>query len=121
MKLHNFLTSKGLCPLEVRKSPQGVSHMDVQYILATEPSTRNYISCSKNELKLTYSNVEFQKISGEGPRFKRRGGKRRGKWREMKKWEKAGSGAMSFGGERPCISVSHKFDNVIAFLKHIIN
>jgi hypothetical protein len=35
--------------------------------LTTKPLTRNQFSFSENALKLTYSNVEFQNFSGEGP------------------------------------------------------
>jgi hypothetical protein len=31
------------------------------------PLIRNYICCSENALKLTYSNVEFQNFPGEDP------------------------------------------------------
>ena len=37
----------------------------------TNPLIRNYISCSENALKLTYSNVEFQNFPGEDPRTPR--------------------------------------------------
>jgi hypothetical protein len=40
----------------------------VSKILATIPSTRNQLSLSGNELKLTYGNVEFQNFPGEEPR-----------------------------------------------------
>ena len=43
----------------------------------TNPLIRNYISCSENALKLTYSNVEFQNFPEEDPRtprFQGRGG-----------------------------------------------
>ena len=46
----------------------------------TNPLIRNYISCSENALKLTYSNVEFQNFPGEDPRtprFQGRGKDRR--------------------------------------------
>ena len=38
----------------------------------TNPLIGNYISCSENALKLTYSNVEFQNFPGEDPRFQGR-------------------------------------------------
>jgi len=41
--------------------------MNIQYFLASKPFTRNHISCSENALKLTYSNVEFQKFPGGPP------------------------------------------------------
>jgi len=48
-------------------SPQGVSHMNIQYFFVLKLLTRNHISCSKNVLKLTYSNVEFQNFPDEDP------------------------------------------------------
>jgi len=50
----------------------------------TNPLIRNYISCSENALKLTYSNVEFQNFPGEDPRTPRFQGRGRDR-REAKK------------------------------------
>ena len=46
----------------------------------TNPLIRNYISCSENALKLTYSNVEFKVVQGRtpGPPASRGGWKGRG-------------------------------------------
>jgi len=55
--------------------------MNIQYILAPIPLTRNHISCSENALKRNYSNVECRtprhpaSRGGEGRRGKRRRGK----------------------------------------------
>jgi len=62
-------------------SPQGISHLNIQYFFAPKPLNINHISCSENALKLTYSNVEFKRFPGEDPRtprFKGSWGERRG-------------------------------------------
>ena len=48
-------------PVPLPPPPASAAHV-------TNPLIRNYISCSENARKLTYSNVEFQKLPGENPR-----------------------------------------------------
>jgi len=81
INLYNFFTIPQLPyhqgALTTSWSPQGVSHMNIQYFLAPKPLTRNHISCSENALKLTYSNVEVQNFPGGSrtPRFRGRDGR----------------------------------------------
>ena len=64
----------------------------------TNPLIRNYISCCKNALKLTYSNVEFQNCPGEDPRTPRFQGRGRGEEGEGER--EGGRGGDGRVGER---------------------
>jgi len=120
LQFHNYNSTIPLPSIRGFAHPlisAGVSHMNIQYFLAPQPSTKNYISCSENALKLNCSNVEFQNFPSVGPpdphfKGKGEGGKgcegRRG---EGEKKRREGSGNRGklchglWGEERPCFYI----------------